>query len=185
MGRLKTATAVTAVTAAAAWWYYSGAGSFSPDGTKVAYVSNESGGDRVRVVDADGTGKHVIPREGYIVGEPHFVDVGAKIIICSWTLSSADPNVYVVDVDGSNLRRLTDYAVGDWVAGTFPTHGYVKTGFVRERRAGEIIYYVDRFYDADDPRGQPDTRTREAVSRDYVALDYNGGAATVLAEGAS
>jgi hypothetical protein len=168
---------------ASAWMYYVGDGTFSPDGTKVAYYSNAGG---VCVINADGTGKYGLDlgRRG-ISGAPHFVAGGSEFVICG--RERHNPNVYVVNVDGTNVRPLTDYPMGDPTSGSPAAYGRVKTGFVSEWDRGRFIYYVDRFPDWDAVRAQRDDvepPVDEPLSRDYYAGNLDGTAAEVLVENA-
>ncbi len=85
--------------------------SWSPDGSRIAFVSNEGGTDQIFVIDSQG-GEPIQLTNG--VGTnigPDWSPDGSQIVF----QSSRDGNweIYVMDSDGSNQRRLTNHPAGD------------------------------------------------------------------------
>jgi Tol biopolymer transport system component len=89
---------------------------WSPDGSKIAYRSNEAGSLDVWVMDADGTNAHRLTDAGASNGEPLWSPDGTKILFDSdrgrpdgsWGL-----NIWMMNADGSDPTRLTDTEAGD------------------------------------------------------------------------
>ena len=81
---------------------------WSPDGTKIAFVSDRNGGVyQIHVMDADGTNQIRLtdgPREKR---EPDWSPDGSKI---AFTVYQALAHIDVIDADGANRRRFEDEA---------------------------------------------------------------------------
>ena len=81
---------------------------WSPDGTKIAFVSNRNDGVyQVYVMDADGTNQIQLtdgPREKRF---PDWSPDGGKI---AFTVRDAEPHIAVMDADGNNRERFEDHA---------------------------------------------------------------------------
>jgi Tol biopolymer transport system component len=99
---------------------WDGGSQFSPDGTKIAWVKQESHGMRLYVMNADGTGARPISPAGREVGSHDSIGAifawspdGSQLVFslnrhekcCAHILD--DAQIYVVNVDGSDLHRLT------------------------------------------------------------------------------
>jgi Tol biopolymer transport system component len=93
--------------------YETSCGKFSPHGSKVAYLSNDvsSGGSMYAIytVNADGSGKVRFDLKGGLWGEPYFSPDGKKVAFINDDDYFPNGNVFLVDVDGRNLRQLTNY----------------------------------------------------------------------------
>ncbi len=92
---------------------------WSPDGKKIAYQSNRDRSFEIYVVNVDGTGRTRLtgadPGEGGEVrpnnSMPNWSPDGRRIVF----VSDRDGNheIYVMNADGSNQRRLTDHPADD------------------------------------------------------------------------
>ncbi len=85
----------------AAWDYGT---SWSPDGTCIAYGSQQEGTWRVYVMNADGTGSAPMPNTE-AGNAPAWSPDGRTLAFTSNRTGSDD--IYLVNLDGSNLRQLT------------------------------------------------------------------------------
>ncbi len=105
---------------------WDGESQFSPDGTKIAWVKQEgSHGKRLYVMNADGTDARPISPVGREVGSHDSIGAtfawspdGSQLVFslnrhvrcCASILD--DAQIFVVNVDGSDLHRLTNPGVG-------------------------------------------------------------------------
>jgi Tol biopolymer transport system component len=96
--------------------------SFSPDGTKLAFVryGNSDGTDgAIYIVGVDGKGlRQVTPTTFLDAARPHWSPDGSKLLFGApgqFVVTSLDGNnVYVVNVDGSELTELTHFVGNDY-----------------------------------------------------------------------
>jgi Tol biopolymer transport system component len=82
---------------------------YSPDGSKIAYVANEGvhGYDLIYVMNGDGSGlKRLTTNEFRDEGSPAFSPDGSKIAF-NYETGGVD-SIYVINADGSGLKRLVD-----------------------------------------------------------------------------
>ena len=79
--------------------------SWSPDGTKLAYVSFESGRSNIVVQSLDGTYRKVIANFKGINGAPAWSPDGTKMAMTLSKDGSAD--IFIMDLQTKKLRRLT------------------------------------------------------------------------------
>ncbi len=78
---------------------------WSPDGTKIIYVSNNS---FVTVMNADGTNKTVLPLTGLISSQPTWSPDGSQIAFLGSPAVGAELwQIYVANSDGSNATAIT------------------------------------------------------------------------------
>jgi Tol biopolymer transport system component/DNA-binding winged helix-turn-helix (wHTH) protein len=90
---------------------------YSPNGKKIAFVSDRSGYPDLWVADSDGSNQtRLTTGEFPLVGMPHWSPDEQRIIFDS--TKEKQYELYVINADGSGLRRLThdpaDDAVGRW-----------------------------------------------------------------------
>jgi len=86
----------------------------SPDGTKIAFISDRDGNWEIYLVDVNGSGFDQLTDTVGLEMYPAWSSDGTKIAF----QSNRDGNleVYVMNVDGSNIRNLTNNPAED----TFP-----------------------------------------------------------------
>jgi Tol biopolymer transport system component len=112
-GKILVTLTLVAAANALATWYMVGAGTFSADGSKVAYLSNDVyQGSTVSfviyTVNADGSAKVRFDLKEGVWGAPHFSPDGKKVAFITDD-EFLNGNIFLADVDGENLRRLTNY----------------------------------------------------------------------------
>ena len=114
---------------------YDGLPDWSPDGTKIAFVSDrDSGREQIHVMDADG--KNVIRLTDVRVGmrRPDWSPDGKKI---AFSVEGWEWRIVVMDADGNNHVRLEDQA---WDPSWSPDGGTI--AFVSGRDGGAEIYVI-------------------------------------------
>lgn len=88
---------------------------FSPDGRKIAFVSNRDGNDEIYIMNADGSGQTRLTNNPEPDEDPAFSPNGQKIAFSS---SNSDPNpnnsaqIFVMNADGTGRTRLTSFFGG-------------------------------------------------------------------------
>lgn len=92
---------------------YDGSPVWSPDGTKIAFISNRDYYFAVWVMNADGSNARLVTDKVIDAGEPAWSPDGAKIAFSGGARGSVmmtlpSVNIYVVNVDGSGLTQLTE-----------------------------------------------------------------------------
>ena len=75
--------------------------SWSPDGKRIAFVSDREGQWDIHVMDADGGNPRNLSNNDFDEWDPSWSPDGKRILF----LSSAD--IYVMDADGGNPKSLT------------------------------------------------------------------------------
>jgi Tol biopolymer transport system component len=83
----------------------------TPDGTKIAFISERDGNREIYIMDADGSNQTRLttaPEEDYF---PAFSADGTKILFTS--KRDGNEEVYIMNADGSNQTRLTNNGASD------------------------------------------------------------------------
>ena len=91
---------------------YDGSPVWSPDGTKIAFISNRDYLFSLYVMDADGSNARLVADKPLEPAEPSWSPDGGKIAFTSGVrftlgMGKASVNIYVVNIDGSGLTQLT------------------------------------------------------------------------------
>jgi Tol biopolymer transport system component len=92
-------------------------GDFSPDGKRIAFVSDRSGGYAIWTMRADGKGLREVARHrGLNVVFPRFSPDGSTLIYTLFDPAAAKPRfeLWTVAVDGSGRVRLGPGSEADW-----------------------------------------------------------------------
>ena len=92
---------------------YEGQPAWSPDGSKISFVSDRDGNYEIYVMDANGYNQERLTYAPYRYDiEPDWSPDGSKIV---FSAGEWDSNIFVMNADGSNERRLAG-GIGNYVA---------------------------------------------------------------------
>jgi len=138
---------------------HSGSPAWSPDGAQIAFVSGKDGRCDVNIMAADGSSiRTVLSRKGSLHSLAWSPD-GGKIAFDFYPPNKfpSDANVYVVDVDGSNLKQLTKER------GKHPAWSPDGTqiAFVKRRGKNSAIYVMN--VDGSNPHPLTDGKSENAM----------------------
>jgi Tol biopolymer transport system component/DNA-binding winged helix-turn-helix (wHTH) protein len=90
---------------------------FSPDGSRIAFVSNRNGSFGIWVSDSDGSNPRLLFDGGaYVTGSPRWSPDGRRIAFDTRAKDPAkagNPSIWTIDADGGEPKRLTETATGD------------------------------------------------------------------------
>ena len=117
---------------------YDGEPDWSPDGTKIAFVSDRSRPSQIYVMDADGKNPTRLTDGPRGKGSPDWSPDGGKIAftVRADMRNEWEPHIAVMDVDGKNRERLEDSAE----APSWSPDGS-EIAFM-SRRAGGVWYHI-------------------------------------------
>lgn len=88
---------------------------FNHDATKISYFNYSN----INIMNDDGSGKYTVISGVHRTGLAPFSPGGTKLAFAGFTHDSHNNDIYIIDVDGTNLERITfseDISwVSDWV----------------------------------------------------------------------
>ncbi|HET8712432.1 MAG TPA: LpqB family beta-propeller domain-containing protein [Gemmatimonadales bacterium] len=83
---------------------------FSPDGSRIAFVSQRDGNAEIYVMNADGTGTTRVTNDPLTDGSPAFAPDGQSIVFHS-SRTAGKQQIWAVNIDGTGLTQLTKDSV--------------------------------------------------------------------------
>ncbi|HEV8264192.1 MAG TPA: Ig-like domain-containing protein [Gemmatimonadales bacterium] len=83
---------------------------FSPDGSRIAFVSSRDGNAELYVMNADGTGATRLTTDPQADGRPAFTPDGQTVVFHS-ARTAGKQHIWAVNVDGTGLTQLTKDSV--------------------------------------------------------------------------
>jgi len=91
---------------------YDSGPAWSPDGTKIAFISNRNYDFALYIMNADGSNIQLVTDKVLNPGEPAWSPDGGKIALSGGMVNTFEPNkpfadIYLVNVDGSGLTKIT------------------------------------------------------------------------------
>ena len=78
---------------------------WSPDSSKIVFVSDRDGAFHVFVMNADGSNQHRLVDDGHADAEPFYSPDGTKVAYDRYSENRVE--LFVANSDGSSPRRLT------------------------------------------------------------------------------
>jgi TolB protein len=84
---------------------------FSPDGTRVAFVSSRDGNSEIYVMNRDGSNVQRLTNNPAIDSTPTWSPTGTQIAFTSERTGT--PQIYVIGSDGAGLRRISSESYAD------------------------------------------------------------------------
>src|SRR6266550_4641459 len=79
---------------------------FSPDGSRIAFVSQRDGNAEIYIMNADGTGATRVTNDPQADGRPSFTPDGQALVFQS-SRTAGKQQIWTVNVDGTGLTQLT------------------------------------------------------------------------------
>jgi TolB protein len=168
-----------------------GAPVWSPNGCRIVF---RRGGD-VYVMDADGSHQALVTRMHGTIADSdprsYFSPDGSRILFRGIGIDFPSPNLFIVNVDGSNLINLTNntaWLPSDWAPYWSPDGSKILFASSREPR-GIYVMNADgadaqRLWAGDDPAWSPDGSKIAFLSDfDIVVMNADGTNVTPLTDG--
>ena len=119
--------------------FYDGMPAWSPDGTKIAFVSDRDGNGEIYVMNADGSHPTNLTNTSGGDDTPAWSPDGTKIAFVSDRDGNAE--IYVMNADGSHPTNLTNTSGGDDTPAWSPDG--TKIAFVSDRDGNAGIYIMN------------------------------------------
>lgn len=112
---------------------------WSPDGSKIAFVSTRDGNGEVYVIDWDGANEVRLTDHPAPDTQPRWSPDGTRLVFVSARTGNLE--LFVMDADGGDLAQLTHHAAAD----TWPEFSPSGDGiaFTSDRSGASAIYTID------------------------------------------
>jgi Tol biopolymer transport system component len=130
---------------------------WSPDGTRIAFVSMDSQHEAIYVINTDGSNWHQITDAAVAAFGPAFSPDGSRIVYTS--NDSGNDQLYIMNADGRNPTQLTSKGTRNWGAVWSPDGSQI--AFSSNRDTSLDIYVIN----AD---GSGEKRLTESPDDDYA-----------------
>lgn len=111
----------------------------SPDGRRIAFVSDRDGNREVYVMSADGADQQNLTRHPAEDWTPTWSPDGKRLAFASFR--DGNWELYVMDADGGNVRRLTRHSAADYSPSWSPDGS--RLAFVSDRDRNLEVYIME------------------------------------------
>lgn len=116
--------------------------SWTPDGRYIIYASDVSGTSEIYIMNSDGTNRRQLTNmPDRFNTYPYVSPDGTKIVFSSQVTAVNEGEIYVMDLDGGNLTRLTSTAALNYAPSWSPDGS--KIVFVSDRDGNDNIWVMD------------------------------------------
>jgi hypothetical protein len=115
-------------------------GAFSPDGTRIAFVSDRGGNAELYVMNADGSGVQRLTSTPATEGSPSWVPNGRSIVYTSD--ATGHTQVWIINVDGSEQRQLTQEPSANFQPAVSPDGKLIAFSTDRERGGSYEVFVM-------------------------------------------
>lgn len=138
-----------------------GGATWSPDGTRIAFTSNRTGATELWVMNGDGDDQRQVTRRGVGGVEfPAWSPDGTRIAFVSRVgENNRNQEIFSVNADGTDLKRLTDYEAADACPAWSPD-------------GNTIVFVSCRHHPYDGAGGS--SKTNKAGPNDLYLMDADG-----------
>lgn len=94
----------------------------SPDGARIAYVTDRDGNNEIYVMNADGSSPHRLTNTPATEGSPSWTPDGARIVYASNAAGTTTGtfHIWIMNADGSGQRQLTQGATSEFQPAVSP-----------------------------------------------------------------
>jgi len=130
---------------------------YSPDGSRIAFVSDRDGNAALYVANADGTEPHRVTSHSAASGAPDWTPGGDRLVYESATAGTS--HIWVIGVDGTGPRQLTEGSRPDFQPAVSPDGSAI--AFTSTRDGNYEIYVMT--IDGANPRNVTSTPHNETM----------------------
>ncbi|HWP38330.1 MAG TPA: Ig-like domain-containing protein [Gemmatimonadales bacterium] len=115
-------------------------GSYSPDGSRIAFVNDRDGNPELYIMNADGSGARRLTNSPDTEGSPSWTPDGQQLVYAS--NATGHFQLWIINVDGTGARRLTEEPSSNFQPAVSPDGKLIAFSTDRERPGGYEVYVM-------------------------------------------